>query len=836
MNRNNCLKDIDNFVSTKAEKVLSSLKKVAHSEVTLCQRSDAVLRGLDLVLEHHGAPSLIREELRKQLHSYLDICKDEKMWLDRAKFALTYPLSKYLRNPLPPSPDKAFKPTGSLRGWMKARLNAFNRKNTHLWYSWLQCKRSSLPASSHIILATYEKHLSTLTQRDKGDDETIDRIFDMPIFRRLLEKIKNDVTQTLQTDFTKLSASGSACFEKPRSKSGQWGKLSLDVCEDHDPDSVFSPLMTDLSSMRLLPRVIGKDGVRYNVVAEIRQPCGWENWNSLRNNNLIKDQAFFSSFQNLDCTIQGILEPMKVRVISKGNAFPYYFCKPLQKAMHSSMREMDCFRLIGRPFCPTDMIDLAEMTGPNDSWFSIDYSAATDNLSWKYAGRIFSKIIEDLPPMTKIIAESVLGPHNLYYPDSESRKGKTFKGVMQNGQLMGSILSFPILCLANLGVYLKTTEWSQKGWTDQERLRHVLVNGDDMVYAANPRLWTDHIAVASSVGLEMSVGKAYEHPVYANINSTSVHYDLKQVYNYDRFGCVKNKPTPWQIDFLNTGLFYGQHKVQQGDATSRSLLEPEEFSRLDTLSAAALSEIDLFGRSEEECEELIQHAYKRAAKNDESFEMNLRANLLGPGSPEMNYLVGEKNFWNTSLCEFPTFQKLLKRASVNTLDTYENLVSCLNKVLSGALPGRKSDLLKKFLSVHAQNLKLETLGIMKKGNRLSLFTRNLFIPIALGGFGVELPKGFKTTVTEVQKSVAYACIRQLSKESVVPLTDQAPLPGYSINECETLCNVPWRRKVSEHTIYDVQAPTTSGFRLKRSKVLLFQAIPYAQNPSYFDLK
>jgi hypothetical protein len=110
---------------------------------------------------------------------------------------------------------------------------------------------------------------------------------------------------------------------------------------------------------------------------------------------------------------------------------------------------------------------------------------------------------------------------------------------MTNGQLMGSILSFPILCLANLAVYLETTTDYQRGWSDKRRLSSVLINGDDMLYVAPESLWDVHKWVASQVGLELSVGKAYCHDVYANVNSQSVHFDLG-----------KEGSTPHLINFL----------------------------------------------------------------------------------------------------------------------------------------------------------------------------------------------------------------------------------------------------------------------------------------------
>jgi hypothetical protein len=304
----------------------------------------------------------------------------------------------------------------------------------------------------------------------------------------------------------------------------------------------------------------------------------------------------------LRCEIYGILEPLKVRVISKGESIPYYGSKELQKRLHTILRGMDCFRLIGRPLCPTDLVDCKEHpveTGEGQlKWFSVDYSSATDCLSASLSEKILSFIIQDLPRRMQEIWLRVLAPHNCEYPGvkcrskaeadefraqhpdlfskeedhdsarcamcknagralcelSREQSGKmvTLPPTMQrNGQLMGSILSFPILCLANLGLYLEVIRDDPRPLS--EKLKGVLVNGDDMLYVAPDSLWDRHVSLGERVGLVMTPGKAYKHTVFANANSTCFHYDLER------------EGTPWQIDFLNTGLLFGQNKVLQKD-------------------------------------------------------------------------------------------------------------------------------------------------------------------------------------------------------------------------------------------------------------------------------
>jgi len=525
--------------------------------VSIVQRTDAVLKGLVLLVRHHGAKDEIVEQLEKQLHSFLDNSGCETVWLSRIKYVYTYPLAKYLKNDPPPSPDRCFVPTGGLRSWMKERLNALNTTNYRLWCSWLQCKRSTLPLSEDIIEAAYDKHLLTLTKFDNGDDETIRQIFQNRTFLKVIWELRHAVTEAYSASksFEDWMPSHNSCFENTRAAGGQKTQLA-EICglEERDGDkshkNLYPLAQTEFFSIEYRPWVYTKTGVSYNFHQERRHHYGHEEWSQLREAALAIDLS-----KPLNCTIQAVLEPNKVRVISKGNALPYYTCKPLQKALHGCMRQLAPFRLIGRPFLADDLIPLQQNADCDDTWFSVDYSAATDGLSWKYSGKILKFLIQDLPEVDQERAMMVLGPHALHYPVKGGRRDIVLRGVMQNGQLMGSILSFPILCLANFGVYCLATHsrHDREEWSFEDRINHVLINGDDMVYSDKPESWNDLVCIAKKVGLEMSVGKAYVHREYANINSTSVIAPLQ----YE--GVMR---TPREVPYLNTGLFFGQHKVQ----------------------------------------------------------------------------------------------------------------------------------------------------------------------------------------------------------------------------------------------------------------------------------
>lgn len=693
------------------------------------QRTDALLRGLDLILEHHGAPGPVRDALKSQCHSYLDDAKAEGVWLKRCKYLLTYPLARHLRNDLPPQPDKVFKPSGCLRGWMKARLNAFNPRNVHLWYSWLQAKRSTLPLSDEVVSKTYEDHLQSLTRDDPGDFDVIHEIFKDRTFTSLLNDLSRkmkEMSESFETNkkhFLTSNPKNSACFTATRSQGGQKSALR-DLCGlptyKPDDDSVLST-SDDLYSMIYRPRVHTKHGELYNFCQSVYCPQGYQDWLTLVDCTIDLSKP-------LNCTIQAVLEPNKVRVISKGEALPYYFCKKVQELLHGHLRDLPCFRLLGRPISPTDILDVKEKAQGDWEWFSIDYSAATDGLSWSYSKAILTYILKDVPHTNPIVdlVLRVLGPHNLYYPEG---KEVVMKGTQSNGQLMGSILSFPILCLANLGLYLLVTKEMRSGWTKEESLRHVLINGDDMVYAAPRSLWERHVDLGRKIGLEMSVGKAYVHREYLNINSQSFLFPLHRpgvettvidldevVYDDDGFSGVKHYRQVHRccgdpscrkeyctidhrrvkmVNFLNCGLYFGQHKTQGGH-------------------------------------------------ND------------------------------------------LKLAASHHLES-GGIVENINTLLTGSLPGKESELLTSLLVRQSDSILKECMVKIRTGSKRQI-VRNLFIPKFLGGMGVCPPQGFRWKVTKDQLRLASGILHE---KPSMEIATQYPLPGYEVEDFSEDKAVPW---------------------------------------------
>lgn len=520
-------------------------------------RVRALLHGLSLILRHHSAPYDVVKDCRRQLKQYLTVDQEET-FLKRAKYIIALPMSRYLKNEDPPQADEPFHYRGRFWRWARQRLNCFSKKNTHLWYSFLQSKRAADPVSPEIVLSNFQKHRSQMEMADplregcEEDEGLLNEVLEnlAPILRKLRKVLQQELIGFFRNPGREIhKASESASYESSRKTGGQAGHLRWLVGVDglREREGLFG-----MSETHKLTRT--SERVIFNPLKMVSGRVG--ELQDLEEILTSKIQEFADGPKALHAKVEAVLEPFKVRTISKGEALPYYLAKRVQLVLHGAMRKMDCFRLIGAPLNPADLLEIRKNTNVfTDSsvleWLSIDYSAATDGLSASLSSAIMKELLGNLyfenPGLYNMML-SVLAPHLVSYPKVA---GVTLPDVLQkNGQLMGSVLSFPVLCLANLGLYLtvrqRTHEWAPL----KNLLGSVLVNGDDMLYIGSKDEWNLHTELGERIGLKMSVGKAYYHSAYANVNSTSVTMNLKD-----------ETSTPVEIKFLNVGLLVGRHKV-----------------------------------------------------------------------------------------------------------------------------------------------------------------------------------------------------------------------------------------------------------------------------------
>lgn len=211
----------------------------------------------------------------------------------------------------------------------------------------------------------------------------------------------------------------------------------------------------------------------------------------------------------LPVRVEPIPEPLKVRTITAGKGDT--FClKPLQRAMWLALGDFPQFCLThGTNRLDTAIADIYDRSEPGDVWISGDYTAATDSFSIEGSKALLEGILESIDhEPTKRWAMKEISPHLLFYP-----KESGLEPVLQkSGQLMGSLLSFPLLCLLNDC----TAQFS--GISPSK----YLINGDDILMRAQPTvypIWKDKV---ENFGLDLSPGKNYIHPKFGTVNSQLV--------------------------------------------------------------------------------------------------------------------------------------------------------------------------------------------------------------------------------------------------------------------------------------------------------------------------
>jgi len=234
--------------------------------------------------------------------------------------------------------------------------------------------------------------------------------------------------------------------------------------------------------------------------------------------------------EDADVELVPLAEALKVRVISKGPPLTYFSLKPVQKFLLRQMRRFRMFRLVGETVT-TNFLE-STFKGFEGLFHSLDYQSATDLLDPEMSQTAVDEICDcvGMPDDLRILFHKALTGHLV-------------EGIPQVwGQLMGSIVSFIILCVVNGAVIRHAYEHSTGLRCQSLDSVPAVVNGDDGLVRAPAifsNIWEESALVA---GLVPSLGKVYTHDIYANINSTS-------------FVVLDNKFT--LVNYVNMGLVTG---------------------------------------------------------------------------------------------------------------------------------------------------------------------------------------------------------------------------------------------------------------------------------------
>lgn len=507
----------------------------------------------------------------------------EDKFVPYMKYVTTYPMAKFLENELPEKPDGfVWNPlvfSGQLRRFLKNRLHDKRSKNASFWMSYLQgVKRACAKAPGSIVHQSFLKHRRALTKNPKVEPDHFEW------FGSYLGRF----WKGFKAASPKLhEASPSASYEYKRSQGGQreFIRRHFEESEEEPGQTVF----TNTQSVTDWLEEVRRDFPELNLSDD---QIDLLDWSERDYNRLYPDDDLIEfietrpgeveSFRGAvpvrnyqdylytlwdeyqtgrlgsEVMVSAVIEPLKIRLVTKGESFKYHLSKWFQKQMWGYLQKYPQFSLTGTPLTANHIYDLLEREtklGLNhifDMWVSGDYSAATDNIKLPYTKAAFESALRrsKISPREKILLREVLYEQQLNYPQYTMRKyakdGDDLSTVLQSdGQLMGSPLSFPILCTVNLVGYWMALE-RYTGLRCELSELPVLVNGDDILFRCNQALYELWIKIVRDLGFELSVGKNYVHKRYFTINSQLLSYE--------------NGRIKW-LEYFNVGLLTGQSKL-----------------------------------------------------------------------------------------------------------------------------------------------------------------------------------------------------------------------------------------------------------------------------------
>jgi len=220
---------------------------------------------------------------------------------------------------------------------------------------------------------------------------------------------------------------------------------------------------------------------------------------------------------SLPAKIIGLPEPLKIRTITAGPEEAYFEASYLQKFVHGHLRKHPVFRLIGQPLTLVDIQETFKRPLRLGEFFvSGDYKSATDLISGALstcAARALADVVGMSSHLSDLFVACLTG-HEIHLKEQKLRD------LQQNGQLMGSPLSFPILCLINAALTryaleLRNDTVGKTALGDYP----LLINGDDVGFVTDQDGYTLWKTITKMGGLVFSEGKNFTSTEFIVLNS-----------------------------------------------------------------------------------------------------------------------------------------------------------------------------------------------------------------------------------------------------------------------------------------------------------------------------
>lgn len=265
-----------------------------------------------------------------------------------------------------------------------------------------------------------------------------------------------------------------------------------------------------------------------------------------------------------------IKEPLKVRMITKAEADTKVL-QPFQWALFEYLKSQPQFSLthgVSKGFdgefsdklewiyrIESEIQSILSRSDPEDLWLSGDYTSATDDFPMSVTNALIEGILSEIThEPTRMWVRYEVSSHRIRYPGG-------IVGTQTSGQLMGSLLSFPLLCFLN--DYIVSSSGFKKG--------SYMINGDDVV-ARGPlssiELWKQRCPL---VNLNLSLGKNFVHKSFCCVNSQL--FWEGEVQHTGKVSCQTRHGKTLSRCFAETQFYYGSHERLRREFIRRNLHE-----------------------------------------------------------------------------------------------------------------------------------------------------------------------------------------------------------------------------------------------------------------------
>lgn len=477
---------------------------------------------------------------------------------------------------------------------MKSKKNWKRTENQQLIYTVFQgFKKGLLPVREEKVVENLLEHARALsTQQSALSAEAVDCI------ERTCEELFDKLEYLDEWTNSRFGISAKSTIESNYSKYGALGELLRQVSPYYivDKDGNVTQIEGSLSS-----QFYGYGHFRDWEPFEITGP--WAT--SFDIYAKAAEAAHKSLFETPMSQPSCILEPMKVRIITKPKWNQYLCMKDIQKSWWRYLKNHHSgfFDLIGRPVNPSDVETVINGT-PFDWWVvSGDYSAATDNLKMEVTETILKSMMRIKDFRLYQMCRNALTGGEIEYnfekciPNSDWRNwesafqafkhifdkytdlpiihgesGSLLKISQKNGQLMGSIISFILLCVANLSAYRFAIEKHERRKVSLKYIkekRPVKINGDDILFSCEKQFYKVWCETITEFGFKPSPGKNLYHQDYCQINS--VLYRIERIVSAPLQGSkspmmaleksfLPNLAIAHEIPYVNFGLMCNRKK------------------------------------------------------------------------------------------------------------------------------------------------------------------------------------------------------------------------------------------------------------------------------------